>query len=90
MKKFATPQGYTAYSCSAIETTPLGGMGICDDCGRSAPVGYLVPVLNHYMCPKCFEEWTSRSKFYWEDLPIETKNAAYYESRIPMEVNDYD
>lgn len=85
MKKFVTPQGYTAYSCSATETTLLGGIGICDDCGKFAPVGYLVPVLNHYMCLKCFEDWKHFSRYYPEDIPFEAKNADYYESRIPME-----
>lgn len=56
MKKFTTKQGYIAYACTAAETAYLGGMGICDDCGKSALSGFLVPVLNHYMCPDCFEE----------------------------------
>ena len=73
MKKFTIPEGYIAYSCYAFETGFLGGMGICDDCGEFAPCGYLVPVLNHYMCPKCFQEWTSHNTFYLEDLPIEAE-----------------
>lgn len=85
MKKMKTLQGYIAYSCSAIETTLIGGIGVCDDCGRSSPVGYLVPVLNHYMCPDCFNGWIRRGSFYPEDLPFEARTAAYFESRIPVE-----
>ena len=47
MKKFITRQGYIAYACTALETTYLGGFGVCDDCGKSAPNGFLVPVLNY-------------------------------------------
>lgn len=75
MKKFTTKQGYIAYACTAQETTYLGGLGICDDCGKAAPNGFLVPVLNRYMCPDCFKEWQT----------AEAKNAAYYEYRIPMD-----
>ena len=32
MKKFTTRLGYIAYTCTAQETTYLGGIGICDDC----------------------------------------------------------
>ena len=90
MKKLTLPNGYISYSCSAFETGLLGGMGVCDDCGRFSPRGYLVPILNHYMCPKCFDDWKHRCRYYPEDIPYESKNAAYYESRIPMEVNHHD
>lgn len=73
MRKFITRQGYVAYACTALETTYLGGFGVCDDCGKSAPNGFLVPVLNHYMCPACFEEWQARARFYPEDSPFEEK-----------------
>lgn len=89
MKKFTTKQGYTAYTCTAAETAYLGGMGICDDCGKSALSGFLVPVLNHYMCPDCFEKWQSSGRFYPEDLPSEARTAAYYEYRIPMDNEDF-
>lgn len=85
MKKFITRQGYIAYACTALETTYLGGFGVCDDCGEDSGIGYLVPVLNHYMCPACFEEWQARACFYPEDSPFEEKNARYYEHRIPMD-----
>ena len=89
MKKISTKQGYIAYACTAAETTYLGGLGICDDCGEAAPNGFLVPVLNHYMCPDCFEDWQSRGRFYPEDLPFESKTAAHYESRIPMDDENF-
>lgn len=88
MLKFQTRQGYIAYRCTSEETTLLGGMGICDDCGEFSPNGFLVPVLNHYMCPHCFEDWQNRGRYYPEDIPIEHRHAAYFERMIPMEVSE--
>lgn len=85
MKKITTKQGYIAYTCTAQETTYLGGIGICDDCGKAALNGFLVPVLNHYMCPDCFAKWQNSGRFYPEGLPAEARTAAYYEYRIPMD-----
>jgi len=84
MKKIKTKIGYIAYETTSQVTELLGGRGICDECNCFAPVGYLVPVLNHYQCPKCFKEWSSRGNYYPEDIPIEQRNAAYYESVIPV------
>lgn len=88
MLKFRTRQGYIAYRCTASETTLLGGIGVCDDCNEFAESGFLVPVLNHYMCPRCFEDWQNHSHYYPEDIPIEQRRAAYYESVIPMEASE--
>ena len=88
MLKFRTRQGYVAYRCTASETALLGGMGVCDDCGKFSETGFLVPVLNHYMCPRCFEDWQNRGHYYPEDVPIEQRRAAYYENIIPMEVSE--
>lgn len=90
MKKLTTKQGYIAYACTAQETTYLGGAGMCDECGKPALNGFLVPVVNRYMCPNCFEEWQNSGRFYPEDLPLEAKNAARYEYRIPMDSDSED
>lgn len=84
MKKLQTKAGLIAYHTTAAETTLIGGMGICDECGKAPPDGYLVPVLNHWQCPECFKDWAERAKYYPEDEPFERKNAAYYEARIPL------
>lgn len=85
MRKTKTKCGYVAYEADFTETLLLGGAGICDECNQIAIRGYLVPVLNHYMCPKCFGEWNSRAIFYEEDLPVEQRTSAYYESRILLD-----
>lgn len=84
MKKCKTRQGYIAYSCSAGETAPLGGRGLCDECNMFAVRGYLIPVMNHYMCPQCFADWQKWSVFCPKDLPIEKQTAEYYERTIPL------
>lgn len=90
MKKIKLPIGHIAYEATASEATNLGGLGICDDCGKHAYHGYLVPVLNHYQCPECFKDWSSRAKYYPEDVPFEQEVAKYYESRIPLTEGDPD
>jgi hypothetical protein len=84
MKKIKTEIGHTAYETTVTELILIGGFGICDECNEFAPKGYLVPVLNHYQCPKCFENWSKRAKFYSEDVEFERRTEFYYESKMPM------
>lgn len=90
MKKITLENGLIVYKTSAVETMNLGGLGICDDCGKGALHGYLVPVLNHYQCPECFKAWSTRAKYYPEDAQFEKSTAEYYESKIPLTEGDAD
>ena len=85
MKKVITKGGLIAYKTTSQELQLIGGLGICDECNTAPGSGYLVPVLNHWMCDKCYEDWQRRAKRYPEDDPIEQKNARYYEAMIPLE-----
>lgn len=85
MIKIKTKCGYIAYKVSREEIVSVGGFGICDHCNEPSKTGFLVPVLNHWICPKCYEEWNERAHFYPEDLWVEEKNCQYYESVIPVE-----
>lgn len=85
MKKILTKSNHIAYECSAKEISLCGGIGICDECGKQAKAGYLVPVLNHWMCEECFNDWQSYAKHYAEDDEFERRYADYYESVIPLE-----
>lgn len=85
MKKCKLECGLTYYEATRPEIARLGGIGYCDECNEIAEKGYLVPVLNHYMCEECFEDWKKRAKKYPEDLYIEIKNCAYYERMIPLD-----
>ncbi len=88
MKKLVTKKGHIAYEATDFETRLLGGCGVCDECNCHAPTGYLVPVLNHYQCPECFEKWSNRATYYPEDTPVEQGTAAYYESVIPATMSE--
>ena len=84
MKKITTPTGYIAYEATKEEIQLLGGYGICDECSKNTEKGYLVPVLNHYQCPECFESWSKTARYYPEDIPIQDRRAAYYERMVPL------
>ena len=77
--------GLTYYRVTVPELRLIGGLGICDDCGAT-PLegGYLVPVLNHYQCKRCFEDWSSRAKHYSEDDWFEEIQMKYWEYVIPI------
>lgn len=88
MQKSKSKSGHIYYKATSNEIALLGGFGICDHCNKFANNGFLVPILNHYMCKNCFDEWDSRATYYPEDTYIEAKRASYYEAMIPMdEVN---
>lgn len=85
MRKLKSKCGYTVYHATAFEVMRLGGIGVCDECNTASIDGYLVPVLNHYMCPSCYKEWNERAVFYPEDVPHEERVAEYYEATIPTD-----
>ena len=89
MIKFKNRVGWTVYKITADECYSFGGMSICDDCGKFQPEGgYLVPVLNHFMCSDCFNDWNSRCKFYPSDIDFENSIIMYYENILPFSVSD--
>lgn len=84
MIKFKNSVGYTVYRVTAEECYFWGGLSICDDCNEFSSYGYLVPVLNYFMCPSCFCEWDESCVFYPEDLDFESSVIKYYESILPV------
>lgn len=84
MVKFKLPIGYTVYRVTAEECLSWGGLGVCDECNVCGPYGYLVPVLNHYMCPSCYHDWVLSCKFYAKDLDFERFYISYYEKILPV------
>lgn len=84
MKKLKTRVGYIAYKVTRAEICKIGGFGICDTCNSTSESGYLVPVLNRWLCPTCYEDWESYATYYEEDIPIERKNSEYYERVLPI------
>lgn len=89
MKKILTKNGLIAYKTTLPEIQSIGGLGICDECGSFHPEGgYLIPVLNHWQCQKCFNDWKEHAKYYPEDAEFEAKTAKYYETKIPLTEGD--
>lgn len=84
MQKFYLANGLIAYKTTVEEMRNIGSACVCDHCGDSPhDGGYLVPALNHWVCKDCFDEWKKRAKLFPQDVPIELRRAAYYESMIP-------
>lgn len=78
-KKVENKKGFLVMEVSAIECVEkLSGAAICDSCNGSAMSGYYIAALNHWVCPKCYEEWMERAKRYPEDIPIEERNYNHY------------
>lgn len=72
MRKFKSKCGYVVYEATIKECISItDGFGICDMCNKSNNTLYLVPVLNHALCPKCFQDWNERAVFYKDDLWFE-------------------
>ena len=71
MKKIISKAGYIAYEATENDSRKLGGIGVCDFCGKHAVTGYLIPVMNAYYCPECYKSWDENSVMYPEDLHIE-------------------
>lgn len=86
MKRLTTEKGHIAYKTSLAEVLSWGGLGICDSCNEFHPEGgYVVPVLNWWMCEKCFKEWITRAIHYPEDDQYERQVASYYEKILKVE-----
>lgn len=79
MKKFKSRAGLVVYKVSAKEMAIIDSPGICDFCGKKPNSGFLVAVMNKWMCPECYKDWDEASKYYPEDAHIEKRNEEYYD-----------
>lgn len=79
MRKFLSKAGLVVYEAKAIDTEALGGAGICDHCNFYSDKGFLIAILNHYVCKECYEEWDKQSTYYPEDKPIEDKRVEFFD-----------
>lgn len=84
MIKNKLPNGLIYYKTTTTEIRSIGGRCICDECGKFQPDGgFLVPVLNHWQCKSCFDDWKSCCRHYPEDDDYEEVVCRMYEKRIP-------
>lgn len=80
MEKIKSLKGYVIYKVTKKEMEKLDSPGICDECLAMPDKGFLIPVLNRYLCKECCTNWIRRSKGPdHRDVEVETKNALYYE-----------
>lgn len=87
MRKFKSKCGYVVYETTTKECISItDSFGICDMCNKSNNTLYLVPVLNHALCPKCFQDWNERAVFYKDDLWFE-KIYGYTWERMALKRN---
>lgn len=72
MRKFKSKCGYVVYETTPKECIKItDGFGICDMWAKTDKTIYLVPVLNHALCQKCYDDWNERAVFYKDDLWFE-------------------
>ena len=78
-KKVDNEKGFLVIEVSAAElSAKAGGYGICDYCNTPAEKGYYIAVLNQWYCPKCYDEFCKRAKYYPEDTGTEKRNYELY------------
>ena len=78
-KKVDNEKGFLVIEVSAAElSAKAGGYGICDYCNTPAEKGYYIAVLNQWYCPKCYDEFCKRAKYYQEDTGTEKRNYELY------------
>lgn len=75
-------KGFRVIKTSNTECIEWGGAAVCDHCNAAASFGYLVSVLNHWICPECFDEWYKGAKRYEEDMPYEQRRMNEYKSAL--------
>ncbi len=67
-------KGFKVLKMILDEVNHVGGLGICDYCNTASTEGYYIAVLNMWYCPKCYNEWYLRAKYYKEDADVENRN----------------
>lgn len=84
-KKVENPKGFLVIEVSGTENIEkIGGMAICDSCNSHSSDGYYIAVLNHWVCPDCFNEWIERAKRHEEDIRIEQRNYDFYSQLLGL------
>ena len=88
-ERIKTKQGYITLKTSVGEVLKWGGLGICDTCAKPNTEGYLVGVLNRWLCEECFREWEECAVFHKEDVLFGEKVIARTEARLNANKGEY-
>lgn len=76
--------GCKVYMIDSKETALIGGKGVCDCCNSLPVFGFLVPIVNRFMCPDCFVSWFLNSEYDKSERSFENYYCTLYESKIPV------
>lgn len=79
------PKGFKVIETSMTECISMGGMAICDSCNQCSVKGYLIAVLNHWMCPECYNEWLEEAVWYEEDVVYENRTFNNYKRILKID-----
>lgn len=88
-KIYTNEKGFKVIEVTAREMLKIGCGDICDHCGeQQLDNGYYVAVLNHWVCPTCFENWYEDAYNYAQDgnadARVENKNFEYYKYMLGL------
>ncbi len=83
-RKFINEKGFTVYEITGIVKIKFGGYRVCDSCNKAAVKGYLIPVLNGYLCEECYNRWIERAKYYEEYRKYEERKIRYYDNILEV------
>ena len=81
-------KGFKVIHVETLDMWAIGSPAKCDYCTADMATpdgGYYIAVLNHWYCPKCFEEWKQRARYYPQDVAVERRNYTYYAPRLGLE-----
>lgn len=83
MEEITTKKGFKVLKVNLHEMhIKLNSPGICMGCNEIPSAGYLVPVLNDFMCEPCFIEWQENATYYGEDKEFEERTLEYYKTLL--------
>lgn len=83
MEEITTKKGFKVLKVNLQEMhEKLNSPGICMGCNEIPFKGYLVSVLNDYMCESCFIEWQKNATYYEEDKGFEERTLEYYKTLL--------
>lgn len=82
MAKLVECGKFKVIECDVLEMVGIGSYGVCDFCGNPDGKGYLIPVLNSWFCPECYEKWKKTAIWFPQDADYETKKFQLYSKAL--------
>jgi len=83
------PKGFKVIKTTATECLKWGGMAVCDHCNKEVSYdssGYFIAVLNHWVCPECYDKWLEKAILHKDDKPYESKIFKRYAKLLGLSI----